>query len=171
MSVYPDVVFASGPTYLDGSTNKLIPFTYSNGRLDLPSSSGYSSGDADRLGNEGATVRKLGGVFQVTSIGSNLQAFIKSGTWDGYTISGTITVVSPGIVTRVQQLSSKFLAPTWDQKSYNVSPNRWDGANFIGEKTVFLFDKPLVVQATGTIAGGSPYSGPICLTFQTSWDH
>ena len=91
----------------------------------------------------------LVGHNKVTTLGANLQAFIKSKTWDGYTISGTLRVVSPGIVTRVQQLGSKYLAPTWDQKAYNVSPNAWDGANFIGQTAV----------------------GPVCITFQTSWDH
>ena len=110
----------------------------------------------------------LVGHNKVTTLGANLQAFIKSKTWDGYTISGTLRVVSPGIVTRVQQLGSKYLAPTWDQKAYNVSPNAWDGANFIGQAAVYLFDKPLVIQGTGT---NGVYTGPVCITFQTSWDH
>lgn len=172
MATYPDVVFASGPTYYSGTTHLLMPFTYSSGKLDLPSfinSGGFTSGGTDTLGNAGATVRRLGGTpNQVLTLGTNLQAFIKNRTWDGYRISGTLTVASPGIVSRVQQLSSKYLAPTWDVKSYNVSPNAWDFNNFIGQPTVYLFDKPLVIQGTGT---KGTFTGPTCITFQTSWDH
>jgi len=169
----PDVVFVSGPTYysaLPSPRNLLVPFSYSNGKLDVPSASGYpgnSSGSPPPLGNEGASVRLLGGNSQVTSIGSNLQALLRSKTWDTYTIlaGAPITVASPGFVTRVQQLSSTFLAPTWDQKSYNVATVAWNGANFIGEPAVYMFTKPLVLQTTKT--GG----GPLCITLQSSWDH
>jgi len=166
-----DVVFASGPTYRSGQNDFLMPFTYYNGRLDLPSSNpaSYPSGtEGVAIGNAGASIRILGGANQVTSIGPNLQAFIKATTWDGYTVSGNITVASPGIVTRVQQLSSQYLAPTWDQKAYKITPNAWNGANFIGSAPVFLFNKPLVIQATGTRLGTT---STVCITFQTYWDN
>jgi hypothetical protein len=167
----PDVVFVSGPTYWNSSSsrNLLLPFTCSNGRLDIAPGSypGDSTGSPPPFGNAGASVRLLGGNSQVTSIGSNLQALLRSKTWDTYTIltGAPITVASPGFVTRVQQLSSTFLAPTWDQKSYNVATVAWDRANFIGEPAVFMFTKPIVIQTTKT--GG----GPLCITLQSTWDH
>ena len=167
----PDVVFVSGPTYYNStrSTDLLVPFTYSNGKLDIASSSGYNGnvGNTIPFGNAGASVRLLGGNSLVTSIGTNLQALLRSKTWDTYTIAtgAAITVASPALVTRVQQLSSTYLAPTWDQKSYNVTLNAWNNANFIGEPTVYMFNKPLVLQTTKT--GG----GVMCITLQSTWDH
>ena len=167
-----DVVFASGPTYKSGSVDLLMPFSYNNGRLDLPSGNASSYTDpTGSIGNAGASVRLLGGTNLVTSLGTNLRNFITSKIWDGYTVTGSaasITIVSQAKVTRVQQLSSKYLAPTWDQKSYNVVASPWDNANFIGYNAVYLFTKPLVIQVNAT---GNGYTGPICITFQTSWDH
>ena len=164
-----DTVFASGPTYRSGSYDYLMPFTYRNGKLDLPASTGYPSGTAGvTLGNAGVNVRILGGANQVTSIGTNLQSFVKNNNWGGYTVSGTITVASPAIVTRVQQLSQKYLPSSWDQTCYKVTPSAWDGANFIGNNPVYLFNKPLVLQCAGT---NGVYTGPICITLQTYWDH
>lgn len=160
-----DVVFASGPTYNNGLINLLMPFTYSNGKLDLLTSGPYTD-PSGSIGNAGASVRLLGGTNLVRSLGQNLQNFITNKTWDGINVTGPLTVVSPGVVTRVQQLSSKYLAPTWDQKSYNVVASAWDSANFIGYPAVYLFTKPLVIQARN-VSG----NGPICITFQTSWDH
>jgi hypothetical protein len=165
----PDVVFVSGPTYYNGTRDLLVPFTYRNGKLDTPLASGYNgnSGNTIPFGNAGASVRTLGGNSLVTSIGTNLQALLRSKTWDTYTIAtgATITVASPGLVTRVQQLSSTFLAPTWDQKSYNVTLTAWNNSNFIGDDTVYMFTKPLVLQTTKT--GG----GVMCITLQSTWDH
>jgi len=173
-TVYPDVMFASGPTFLNGSSvNQLMPFSYSNNRLDLPSASAaaYPSGSGDTLGNAGATIRMLGGVNQVLMIGTNLQSVLRGKTWDGYTINptATLTVVSPGIVTRVQQLGATYLAPTWDVKSYNVAPTTWNNSNFVQYNATYLFQKPLVIQVSSATNGG--YTGPICITLQTSWDH
>lgn len=171
-----DVVFASGPTYNNGSNDFLIPFTYKSGVLSLPTAGPFDSGSPDHvLGNAGASIRILGGTFNVTSLGTNLRNFIVSKKWDNYTITGTATSIqlkSAPTLTKVQQLSSKFLAPTWDQKAYNVSPNSWDSANFIGPASVYLFTKPLVVEVIATdVPDGGTYTGPICITFQTSWDH
>ena len=172
-TVYPDVMFASGPTFLNGSTTQLMPFSYLNNKLDLPSAnpSTYLSGSGDTLGNAGVTIRMLGGVNQVLSIGTNLQSVIKGKTWDGFTInpSATLTVVSPGIVTRVQQLGATYLAPTWDVKSYNVASTIWNNSNFVQYNATYLFQKPLVIQVSNATNG--VYTGPICITLQTSWDH
>jgi hypothetical protein len=169
MSVNPDVVFVSGPTYQTApGQNHLLPFTYSNGKLDLPSSGPYASGtDAIPVGNAGASVRVLGGTNIVLTIGTNLQNFLRSKVWDTYTLnpSAPITVVSNGYVTRVQQLSSNFLAPTWDKASYKVTLARWDNSNFVGDNAVYVFLKPLVLQVTNT-AGQT-----MCITLQTSWDN
>jgi len=169
--VNPDVNFVSGPTYYNvgRSTDLLVPFTYNNGKLDVPSSSGYNGNLANSVpfGNAGASVRFLGGNSLVTSIGANLQAVLRSKTWDTYTIApgAPITVVSPALVTRVQQLSQQFLAPTWDQKSYNVTLNAWNNSNFINDATVYMFVKPLVLQTTNTA------NQTMCITLQSSWDH
>jgi hypothetical protein len=171
-TITPDVVFVSGPTYYNGTKDLLVPFTYSNGKLDTPLASGYNGniGNTIPFGNAGASVRLLGGNSLVTSIGTNLQALLRSKNWDGKTIKAgaAITVVSPGLVTRVQQLSSTFLAPTWDQKSYNVTLNAWNNSNFIGDAAVYMFTKPLVVQTTATTITGDQV---MCITLQSSWDH
>lgn len=164
----PDVVFVSGPTYNNGTRDLLIPFTYANGKLDIVSNAAYPSGTSNvAIGNAGASVRLLGGNSQVTSIGTNLKKLIYSRTWDSQTITSNanITVASAALVTRVQQLSSTFLAPTWDEKAYNVALGPWNGANFIGEPTVYMFNKPLVLQ-TSNSSGAT-----ICITLQSSWDH
>jgi len=164
----PDVVFVSGPTYNNGTRNLLIPFTYSNGKLDILSNAAYPSGTVGvAVGNAGASVRLLGGNSQVTTIGTNLKNLVYSRTWDSQTITSNanIRVASPGFVTRVQQLSSNFLAPTWNEQSYKVAVGAWNGANFIGENTVYMFNKPLVLQ-TSNSSGAT-----ICITLQSSWDH
>jgi len=169
-----DIVFVSGPTYVNNGDSFLLPFTYSSGTLNLPLSTAeaYPSGSEETLGNDGANIRVIGGLYPTLSLGTNLRNFIKNKVWDGYTVTGSassIAIVSAGTVTKVQQLMSKFLSPNWDQKSYNVSPNTWDFANFIGPPSVYLFTKPLVVQVAGSNAT-TGYSGPICITFQTYWD-
>lgn len=168
----PDVVFVSGPTYNNGTRDLLIPFTYANGKLDIASNAAYPSGTVGQsIGNAGASVRLLGGNSQVTTIGTNLKNLLYSRTWDSPTGTQTITsnanirVASPGFVTRVQQLSSTYLAPTWNEKSYKAVAGAWNGANFIGESTVYMFNKPLVLQ-TSNSSGTT-----ICITLQSSWDH
>lgn len=170
-TIVPDVVFASGPTYKSSPTSQamLMPFTYSNGKLDLPSSS-YTNNDGsgDPIGNHGASIRLLGGNFLVTSIGTNLQAFIRSKTWSGYTPTNDKIIVIPSFVTRVQQLDMMFLPANWDQVSYKVTEGAWNNANFIGPNSVFLLLKPLVLQMKGTKSGQTK---TICITLQTFWDH
>lgn len=164
----PDIVFASGPTYNNG-TVMLMPFTYSSGRLDLkPGSYGNQS---VLPGNEGASIRRLGGNFQVTSIGTTLTNYIQSKVWDNYTVvAGSVRVASPALVTRVQQLSSDYLPATWDVAAYKVQAKAWDRSNFIGPASVFLFTKPLVLQMNAKLNNeGSAVT--ICVTLTTSWDH
>jgi len=165
----PDIVFASGPTYNNG-TVMLMPFTYSNGKLDLKS--GINYGGSNVLpGNEGASIRRLGGNFQVTSIGTTLTNYIQSKVWDNYTVvAGSVRVASPALVTRVQQLSSDYLPATWDDAAYKVKVGEWNRSNFIGPESVFLFTKPLVLQMNAKLNNvGSAV--PICITLTTSWDH
>lgn len=166
----PDVVFVSGPTYYDSVSGKdlLVPFTYSNGKLDIAAGSypGGSGGSPPALGNAGASVRLLGGSYQVTSLGTTLQSVLRSGKhWAGHDISGAITVVSPGIVTRVQQLDQTFLAPTWDTQSYSVTTEPWTNSNFILYNTVYMFTKPIVLRAKDTS------NTDFWITLQSSWDH
>jgi len=179
MSLNPDVVFVSGPTYWSALRTKdlLVPFSYTNGKLDItPSSANYpgdSTGSPIPFGNAGASVRLLGGNNLVTSIGTNLQALLRTKTWGTNITIATgapINVVSPALVTRVQQLSSDFIAPTWDLASYKVTQKAWDGSNFIGESTVYMFTKPLVLQTTRAAVPGTA-AGPMCITLQSSWDH
>jgi len=166
----PDVVFVSGPTYYDSVNSKdlLMPFTYSNGKLDIAAGSypGSSGGSPPPLGNAGASVRLLGGSYQVTSLGTTLQSVLRTGKqWAGHDLSGAITVVSPGIVTRVQQLDQRFLAPTWDTQSYSVSTVPWNNSNFILYNTVYMFTKPIVLKVKDTTGTD------IWITLQSSFDH
>ena len=165
----PDVIFASGPTYVVGGNTMLLPFTYKNSRLDLPGTSYPSGTTGVPIGNGGATIRKLGGIFPVTSIGPNLATFITNTVWDDYTIvPGSITVPSSATVTRVQQLSMSYLPSTWDNAAYKLFEGAWNYSNFIGPASVFLFNSPLVLQMRGTKNG---VTRTICITLQTSWDH
>ena len=175
-SAFPDVVYASGPTYWNNSQQQhmLMPFTYSNGTLEIPVGtypSGPTGQDSEPIGNAGVTIRLLGGINQVTSIGPRLQAFLRSKTWSNYKpTSDAITVASPAIITRVQQLSSNYLPSTWNNSAYKVNVGPWNKSNFIGPSSVYAFNKPLVLQMKGKLndAGNAV---TICITLTTSWDH
>lgn len=166
-STFPDVRSIQSLTYTENSGGNpatlLFPFTYANGVLDLPASIPKFPGTS-APGNTTVLIRRLGGDNNVLSVGPNLQNYIKAVGWsDGtntYTVTGNITVASQGVVTRVQQLSNKYLRinPT-----YKVYAGAWDNANFIGYNAVYVFDKPLVIQASAT--GGT--SNTICITFES----
>jgi len=166
-TTYPDVRSIQSLTYTENAGGSpptlLFPFTYKNGVLDLPASIARFPGTT-APGNTTLLIRRLGGDNVVLSIGPNLQTYIKNVGWsDGtntYTVTGNITVASQGIVTRVQQLSTNYLTTS---PTYKVYAGPWDSANFIGYNAVYVFDKPLVIQAAAT---GGP-SSTICITFES----
>ena len=165
-TTYPDVRSVQSLTYTETGVSPqtlLFPFTFKNGVLDLPASISRFPGTT-APGNSPVLIRRLGGDNVVLSIGTYLQNYIKNVGWsDGtntYTVTGNITVASQGVVTRVQQLSTKYLTPS---PTYKVYAGPWDGANFIGYNAVYVFDKPLVIQASAT--GGT--SSTICITFES----
>ena len=171
ISTYPDVRSVVSPTYTETGINGkilLFPFTYQNGVLDLPGTiSKFPSNTPPE--SQPVLVRRLGGDNLVTSIGPNLQSYIKSVGWnDGtstYTVTGNITVASQGVVTRVQQLSTKYLSGA--NTSYKVNAGAWDGNNFVGQNSVYVFDKPLVIQGSAT--GGT--SNTVTITLESFIDN
>lgn len=173
MSGNKNIVSVSGPTY-SSITTCVLPLTCSIGKLDLPDNadfaSAYPSGSDATIGNDGVTVRLLGGSNVVTSLGSNLENFLRSKTWDGYTIASDapISIASAGTVTRVQQLATNFLASPWQNTSYKVSQGKCDSTDYVSNSFAFLFLKPLVLQTIGSNAS-TGQSGPICITLQSLW--
>ena len=157
---FPDVRYAGGPTYtVIDSINRFFPFKYNNGILDLPS--GFV-GNGILPRNDGAHVRRLGGVNVITGLGPNFIAYLKSVAWSTHgRISDPIKIELAGIVTKVQPLSTN-LPSDFDVTSYEVSTEV--PANFIGnEGSTWLFDKPLVVS------GKKTNGDKVYITFITYW--
>jgi hypothetical protein len=165
-STYPDLRFASGPTY----NRVLFPFTYSNGVLDLPASFLTTIG-TNAPENAGVQVRRLGGDYLVQRLGPNLKQYLYNiSIFDGYKIQNTssIQISLPGIVTRVQQVSLTNL-PEINTTSYKVSETA-PTPDFIGYNGCYLFDKPLVISAYAKRLGDNTYH-TIYVTLYTSWNY
>lgn len=177
-NTFPYVKFAGGPTY----GNQLIPFTYSNGVLDVPSN--WVSGKTLPPTNNGVVINRLGGNNSVMNIGTNLKNYIFNVNWytdatgttgNYYKITNASTIRIPtnwvglGIVTRVQILDTTNLPQKIDTSSYKVSTSL-AVPNFNIGTAVFLFDSPVVIQATAQL-NGSGASTTIYITLYTQWDH
>ena len=178
----PDVRFAGGPTYNNGTRAVLFPFTLSSGTLELPANFYGGTGGTATLrlapGNEGAFIRRLGGSVLVQKIGNNFKNYVKNTVWTdavasppvSYTIASTasINVIQNGTATLVQQLGWQNLPANVEAASFRVSTSR--PTNFIQYGSSYLFDAPLIISAVGTPSTGGA-SSTIYITFYTQWDH
>jgi hypothetical protein len=178
----PDVRFAGGPTYNNGTRAVLFPFTLSSGMLELPANFYGGQGGTATVciapGNAGTFIRRLGGGVLVQRIGNNFRTYIKNTVWTdavasppvSYTIGSTasINVVQNGTATLVQQLGWQNLPADVEAASFRVSTSR--PTNFIQYGSSYLFDAPLILSATATPTGGGA-STTIYITFYTQWDH
>ena len=87
MNTYPDIITIGGPTY----GGVLLPFTFNNGTIDLPSS--WSSGRTLAPANEGVLIRRLGGDSLIQYIGPNFKNYIYNvASFGGYKVSNTSSI-------------------------------------------------------------------------------
>jgi hypothetical protein len=189
--------FVGGPYYNDASSRKLLfPFTFKNGILEINLINGFSltSGFTPlNFGSgglvDGGLVRLHGGLNLVQYIGPNFKTYIKNCTWKDETYNyaitseATVSVYTPGVVSRVQQLDNTTNLPM------SINPGTGAGEAYVLSTSVptegfisplpnfgvtYAFNKPLVVSATGIptpIAGGTAGAAQtVYITFFSSWD-
>jgi hypothetical protein len=122
----------------------------------------------------------MGGLHLIQSIGPNFRTYLQNVIWQTedpipYKASN-ITVYKPGLVTRVQQLSSQNLPNDIDPDYSYVSSSKAPVDDFLldieGYGTTYAFEKPLVLSVDAT-RNESPFDslGKQYITFYTSWDH
>ena len=166
MSVNPNIITIGGPTY----GGVLFPFTFSSGTLDLPS--GWGTGKTAAPANDGALIRMLGGNSPVTSVGTNLKNYILNvSNFGGYKVQNTssISVVSGGIVTRVQQLGTQNLPTIISNSSYKISTFA-PVTGFVQYASSWVFDEPVVISAMAKNLSTNAIT-TIYITFYTHWYH
>lgn len=163
-----NITYISGPTYVGpNSINLLFPFSLSNGVLNVNLVNNFSlnTGVPQKMG---ATVRLSGNSRNVSSIGSNLRAYIRNCTWGTNTITdaSTITVHTPATMTMVQQLDETFIGPM-DGTPFSVTsgpPPSNFALQFSGFGITYVFLTPLVLKARNS-SGNNFY-----ITLFSSWD-
>ena len=189
------VRFVGGPYYTDGSSRKILfPFTFKNGTLDINPINGFNlePGATTPLNvgtGEGGLVRLQGGQNLVQQIGPNFKTYITNCTWTddtySYTISElrTISVQTPGVVSRVQQLDHTANLPIKinpQGSAYvisDVSPTpNFTFTSLSNFGVTYAFNRPLVISATAvpTLIGPPNTEYPakrVYITFFSSWDH
>ena len=185
----PDVQFVGGPYYRrETDPQKLLfPFILEKGALEIQVINDFDvTSETPPLGiltiEEGGIARRMGGLHLVQSIGPNFQTYIQNVVWqtsDESPVSykaSNIKVYKPGLVTRVQQLSSQNLPNDIDPDYSYTSSDKAPVDDFLldieGYGTTYAFEKPLVVSVNAT-RNVSPFDslGKQYITFYTSWDH
>jgi len=193
--------FVGGPYYNDASSRKLLfPFTFKNGILEINLINGFSltSGvtplnfGSGGSAADGGLVRLHGGLNLVQYIGPNFKTYIKNCTWknkdntNNYNITSeaTISVYTPGVVSRVQQLDNITNLPT------SINPGTGAGDAYVLSTdtptegfvsplqnfgVTYAFNKPLVITATAIPSlAVSPFTASpaqtVYVTFFSSWD-
>lgn len=177
--------FVGGPFYVNSvSAQKLLfPFSFAQGKLDIVPTDGFllsgPNNQPQGISNASAfMIKRMGGHNLVQGLGPNFINYIFNCNWSpdgdndtGYDVSdkNSIRVYLPGIVTKVQQLTTVNLSPYSNpSKSFVISATPpVDGfvssvANF---GATYVFEQPLVVQIS-TVTYGTQY-----ITFFSSWDH
>ena len=185
----PDVQFVGGPYYQRATDPQklLFPFVLEKGALEIQVINDFDvTSETPPLGilpiEEGGIARRMGGLHLIQSIGSNFRTYIQNVVWEtnaetpvAYKASN-ITVYKPGLVTRVQQLSSQNLPNDIDPDYSYVSSSNAPVDDFLldieGYGSTYAFEKPLVVSVDAT-RNVSPFDslGKQYITFYTSWDH
>jgi len=184
--VFPTVQFLGGPFYINSITAQklLFPFIVTKGTLDIVPTDGFNITQApiaQPLGistASGFMVKHMGGSNLVQELGTNFKKYIFNCNWspDGnddpdYNVSSisSIKVFLPGVVTKVQQLSTTNLSTYSNPSRSCVISATAPVDGFISTApnygSTYVFEKPLVVQIT-TVGYGIQY-----ITFFSSWDH
>jgi hypothetical protein len=168
--------YVTGPTYIyppnqfevgDPPSVRLIPFDYlKNGELELKPDSYFIDIQQENHYFPGYDninpVRMLGGHNMVTSIGPNLTAYISDIYNNKFTTEGgvnSVSVYSPGVVTKVQQLDLQVIGPAKNTLDTTPEAGRQSGdslvpptANYItGDatnnfNTTYIFESPLTLK-------------------------
>jgi hypothetical protein len=186
--------FVGGPYYTDGSSRKLLfPFTFKNGTLEINPINGFNLASGATPLNvgtgDGGLVRLQGGQNLVQQIGQNFKTYITNCTWTDddvtYTINDphTISVQTPGVVSRVQQLDYTANLPIKinPQSSAYVISDAAPTPNFTFTSlsnfgVTYAFNTPLVISATAVPTLISPPNTEypakrVYITFFSSWEH
>jgi hypothetical protein len=160
------------PCYNNGTDNVLFPFSYLDGVLDISYSGNDFKqimvdvpGEAPQAETE-TSIRMMGGVFLVTSLGENFKAYIRS--WRNSDAGTPITIYTFPQIVRVQQASLTNVnsnsgnsytisnqAPASDTYPTGTVANDYD--------TTFIFKTPLTF--TTYVGGNIEY-----ITFKTILD-
>lgn len=186
-----DVQFVGGPYYIRRTMDPqklLFPFIIEKGALEIKLINDFdiSIEPQPPLGirplDEGGIARRMGGLHLVQSIGPNFLTYIQNVVWetDGLTPANykatNVKVYKPGLVTRVQQLSSQNLPNDINPDFSYVSSSKAPEDDFYlpveGYGATYAFEKPLVLSVDAT-CNESPFEslGKQYITFYTSWDH
>jgi hypothetical protein len=182
----PDVQYAGGPSYIrsEDPQKLLFPFVILNGALELQLINEFDiTSTTPPLGvlnvRDGNLIRRMGGLHLVEAIGPLFKTYIQNVIWqtnDDPAVSykaTNIRVYAPGLVTRVQQLSSQNLPirvdPDYSYVSSGIPPQ-----NFIldvtGYGTTYAFEKPLILSVDAATYPGNAPIGKQYITFYTAWD-
>jgi len=185
----PDVQFVGGPYYrrTKDPQKLLFPFVIEKGALEIKIINDFDVTSTSpplgiRPADEGGIARRLGGLHLVQSIGPNFITYIQHVIWETDTLSpisykaSNIQVYKPGIVTRVQQLSSQNLPndidPDYSYASSSIPPVDDFLLPVEGWGSTYAFEKPLVLSVDATRSDDPSVSlGKQYITFYTSWDH
>jgi len=185
----PDVQFVGGPYYSRTADPQklLFPFILEKGALEIKIINDFDVTSTSpplgiRPADEGGIARRLGGLHLVQAIGPNFLTYIQNVIWNTSDVSpiaykaSNVKVYKPGLVTRVQQLSSQNLPNDIDPDYSYVSSSSAPEDDFLlgieGYGSTYAFEKPLVLSVDAT-RNDSPYLslGKQYITFYTSWDH
>lgn len=142
-------------TYQNNSIDArvLIPFTYSNGVLDVATIPGFlpSDGEGNGDGFSWRMVKPMGGLGLVTSLGNSFKTWFEN--YEGGVDSGSIEIYTRPTMTKVQMtvpdgasiLNSQYAyrgglteAPSSDEFVTGSPSTSWD--------TVWVFKTPLVLK-------------------------
>lgn len=185
----PDVQFVGGPYYrrIADPQKLLFPFIFEKGALEIKIINDFDVMSTIpplgiRPADEGGIARCMGGLRLVQSIGPNFLTYIQNVIWETDNVSpiqykaSNVKVYKPGVVTRVQQLSSQNLPNDIDPDYSYVSSSKAPEGDFIlgieGYGSTYVFEKPLVLSVDATRNDDPSISlGKQYVTFYTSWDH
>lgn len=146
---------ADSPAYNDNNIERLFPFTYSNGVLDITYQGNNFKGvmvDISGISPSGETqtaCRVMGGPHLATSIGNRFKEYIRSWRAGTIDIGSDVEVFIPGQVIRIQECDSSVSSTSGS--SFEISTQAPASDNFITGTDVnsylstYIFKTPLTV--------------------------
>lgn len=144
------------PTYYDGNSYRLFPFSYSNQVLDISyDGNNFKSSMVDSINNSpdndeetDTTISMLGGPYLATSLGENFKAYIRSWRSGSIDAGSPIEVVVAPQLLRVQEVDLSHVNST-SGDSVLISTNAPTGENYVSGNsankyhTTYIFKTPL----------------------------